>query len=636
MSPTSPHRRTAPMDTATDPGPPASGADAAAPARGMSRRSLLKAGGAGAALGAVTLPLGRLPAALATSAASGQADDEATDAADPSLALDNIQGNIIGGFNKDYQRFVFFRIGARRRARRWLAGLVDDVATAAEVLAFNDLFRRSRARRGTEASAPRARWVNVAFTHAGLDALGVVADDLDRFPDAFRAGMAARASVIGDVDASAPARWVGPSDRGEGLHGVVLLAADSAGDLRALARDHLARMRVAGVEVVFDQEGRTRADEPGHEHFGFKDGISQPGIRGVTARQNPDDDGQGLPGQDLLWPGEFVLGQATQVREPESADEPENESPGPVSTSGPAWTADGSYLVFRRLRQDVPGFRQFVSDAAAAQGLTEDQMGAKFVGRYKSGAPLERTEDQPDDLDTTAADPSIADPSILDETRVNHFEFGDDVDGLVVPRAAHIRKAYPRDDTTPTGTEADTQTHRLLRRGIPYGRSYRAGAPVGSPGAAAADRGLLFLCYQSDIERQFEFVQSRWVNNPDAPGAGDGHDPVISQMSGDRTFALPGGRPDHVALMERFVTTTGGGYFLQPSLDALRRLSGAGRGTGAGDPDSGGGGDADGGADDDADGDGGGGPGRPAGQGGRGGRDAGPGGRDEGPGGRRV
>lgn len=631
MSPTSSHRRTAPMDTATDPVPPESVADAAAPARGMSRRSLLKAGGAGAALGAVTLPLGRLPSALATSAASGQADDEATGAADPSLALDNIQGNVIGGFNKDFQRFVFFRVGARRRARRWLAGLVDDVATSAEVLAFNDLFRRSRARRGTEASAPTARWVNVAFTHAGLAALGVADDDLDTFPEAFRAGMAARASVIGDVDASAPTRWVGPSDRDAGVHGVVLLAADSAGDLRSLARDHLARMRVAGVEVVFDQEGRTRVDEPGHEHFGFKDGISQPGIRGVTARQNPDDDGQGLPGQDLLWPGEFVLGYPGQIPEPESADEPENESPGPVSASGPAWTADGSYLVFRRLRQDVPGFRQFVSDAAAAQGLTEDQMGAKFVGRYKSGAPLERTEDQPDDLDTTAADPSIADPSILDETRVNHFEFGDDVDGLVVPRAAHIRKAYPRDDTTPTGAEADTQTHRLLRRGIPYGRSYRAGAPVGSPGAAAADRGLLFLCYQSDIERQFEFVQSRWVNNPDAPGAGDGHDPVISQASADRTFALPGGRPDHVSLMQRFVTTTGGGYFLQPSLDALRRLSGSGRGAGSGDLD--GGGDADGGDGDGAgggaDGDIDGGPGRPGGQGrgGRGDRDAGPGGR---------
>lgn len=538
--------------------------------RGLSRRSLLKAGGAGAALGAIGLPLARIGPASASTTAAAPADDAA--AGDPTMNLANIQGNIVGGFNKDFQRLLFFRLGDPRRARRWLAGLVNEIATAQEVLAFNDLFRQSRARRGSEAAAPTARWVNVALTHAGIAALGVDGDELGAFPEAFRQGMAARASIIGDVDASAPAGWVGPSDR-QGLHGVVLLAADSPGDLRSLTRGQLAAMTAGGVRVIHDQEGRTRADEPGHEHFGFKDGISQPGIRGVTARQNPDDDGQGLPGQDLLWPGEFVLGYPTQVGEPESADEPENERPGPVATSGPAWTADGSYLVFRRLRQDVAGFRRFVAAAAASQGLTDDQMGAKFVGRYKSGAPLERTEDQPDDLDTTAGDPSVADPSILDDTRINHFEFGDDVDGLVVPRAAHIRKSYPRDDATPTGAEADTQTHRLLRRGIPYGRSYQARTPDDSPTGGGADRGLLFLCYQTDIERQFEFVQSQWVNNPDAPGDGDGHDPVISQASARRTFTLPGGRPDHIEMMQRFVTTTGGAYFLQPSLDALRRLS---------------------------------------------------------------
>jgi len=447
----------------------------------MSRRSLLKAGGAGAALGAVTLPLGRFPSALAATGVDAQVADDDSEAGtgDPTLALDNIQGNILGGFNKDFQRLVFFRFGSVASARRWLGDLLDDVATSAEVIAFNDLFRRSRARRGSETSTPTSAWVNVALTHAGLAALGVPAEELGAFPEAFRQGMAARASIIGDVDASAPGGWVGPTDRAAGLHGVLLLAADGSAPLRALARDHLARMRAGGLEAVFDQDGRTRADEPGHEHFGFKDGISQPGIRGITVRQNPDDDGQGLPGQDLLWPGEFVLGYPTQIAEPESADEIENENPGPVATSGPAWTADGSYLVFRRLRQDVPGFHQFVADAAVAQGVSEDQMGAKFVGRYKSGAPLERTESQSADVDTTAGDPSVGDATLLDDDRVNHFEFGDDVDGLVVPRAAHIRKAYPRDDTTPTGSRLTPRPTACCDAAFPMGaRTRRMRPPV--------------------------------------------------------------------------------------------------------------------------------------------------------------
>ena len=537
-----------------------------------SRRSVLKAGGAGA-LGAVLSP------GLGLAAAGAQeADGGADGRADPEIRLNNIQGNIIGGFNKDAQELLFFRVGDRARARRWLRDLVPEVATAEETLAFNESFRRSRQRRGAEVDTPTSSWLNLAFTHAGLAVLGVHGDELDAFPAAFREGMVARAALLGDTDQNAPAHWVGPFGW-PGVDGVVLLAADDTAVLERLVARHRAAMRRAGLSVVFDQPGRTRVDQPGHEHFGFRDGISQPGIRGITPRQNPDDDGQGLPGQDLLWPGEFVLGYPTQIATPDLDDGVENESPGPLARSGPAWTVDGSYLVFRRLRQDVAGFRSFVAAAAAAQGVSTDQLGAKLVGRYPSGAPLARTEDQPEDLDTTAGDPSAADPSLLDPERISNFEFAeDDPDGLVVPRSAHIRKVYPRDDTTPTGEEADTQTHRLLRRGIPFGRSYVNTAPAGSPDGAAPrfpdDRGLVFLCYQTSIERQFEFITRQWVNDPDAPGAGGGQDPIIAQAARTRTFALPGGRPDHLSLMQRFVITTGGAYLFQPSVSALYRLAG--------------------------------------------------------------
>jgi Dyp-type peroxidase family len=543
--------------------------------RRVSRRAVLRAGGASAALGAFGVGWRRLDVRPSDRPGRDRdAGDHSESSVDPSVNLSNIQGNVLAGFNKDHQRLLFFRIGDGARARQWLGSIVHETATSEEVLAFNELFRRARSRRGGEGSTPQSTWLNVALTHPGLAALGVGGTELALFPQAFRDGMATRASLIGDVDDSAPSRWVGPF-ASPGVHGLLLLAGDDANVVERFARTHTQRMAAHAVSVVFDDTGTVRADQPGHEHFGFKDGISQPGIRGVTHRQNPDDDNQGLPGQDLLWPGEFVLGYPTQIRTPDPGSDAKgsNENPGPISSSGPAWTADGSYLAFRRLRQDVAGFRRFLADAADAQGVTVEQFGAKLVGRYPSGAPLERTEDAPDGFDPTTADPSIQDPSILDDRRINNFEFADnDADGELVPRAGHIRKAYPRDEQTPQGGEADTQTHRIVRRGIPYGESFREGAPARSPAGADADRGLLFLGYQSSLERQFEFVMSQWFNNPDHPERGDGHDPIISQATKTKTFTLPGGHPSHLT-MQPFIFTTGGAYLFQPSITALRRLS---------------------------------------------------------------
>jgi deferrochelatase/peroxidase EfeB len=255
---------------------------------------MLRAGGAGAALGAFGAPWRTLdddPPRDRPHREDGPGEDEGEtgSGADPEIDLADVQGNVLAGFNKDQQRLLFFRLGDPARARAWLATIVDETATTEEVLAFNDLFRRARARRRGEAATPQASWLNVAFTHPGLAALGVADTELSMFPEAFRQGMAARAQLLGDVDESAPARWVGPFASPD-LHGLLLLAADVPSVLDRLASAHTQRMTAHGVQVVFDDTGRVRADQPGHEHFGFKDGVSQPGIRGVTRRQNPDDD----------------------------------------------------------------------------------------------------------------------------------------------------------------------------------------------------------------------------------------------------------------------------------------------------------------------------------------------------------
>ena len=152
-------------------------------------------------------------------------------------------------------------------------------------------------------------------------------------------------------------------------------------------------------------------------------------------------------------------------------------------------------------------------------------VGAKLVGRYKSGVPLEKTEDEkaliaasklPANFDSTKGDPSGAvatalgvtlgtkpnEGNLAEDRRLNnHFEFGEDK-GAIVARAAHIRKAYPRDEDRPDGDENDSQVHRIMRRGIPFGTSFRPGLGAaghgGKPGVEEpGDRGLLFMCYRA-------------------------------------------------------------------------------------------------------------------------------------------
>ncbi|HEY9027464.1 MAG TPA: Dyp-type peroxidase [Burkholderiaceae bacterium] len=500
------------------------------------------------------------------------------------LELDDIQGNIIGGFNKDYQDFVVLKFRSGPAARAWIQELADEsnefgvaVSSSEAVLRFNAQFKALKSEGKEPERFIEAEWTSLSISYAGMQALGIAAADLAKFPDEFKAGMAARKAVLNDVGSSDPSKWVAPFNAPGTVHALLTVAADSEARLKLrLAEIRATGAFVAGVESLLLVEGRTRKDargQTGHEHFGFKDGVSQPGIRGI----NPPDDpianpNQGHPGQDLLHPGEFVLGYPTQIPIVDPDVDGPNPNPGPNSASGPAWTDNGSYLVFRRLAQDVPAFHSQVAALAAAHGMHPDLVGAKLVGRYQSGCPLEARAFQPSPFHVSSTDPERFQPGVADSDALNNnFEFGDDLLGQVCPMASHIRKAYPRDEPTPAApnSEPETQTHRLLRRGIPFGRSF--GAPVG--GDAGDPRGLVFQCYQKSIANQFEFVQQSWVNNasfpPGANGGVPGEDPIIAQsVSGP--FQLDPSKPN--IAVKHFVTTTGGEYFLTPSISTLQKI----------------------------------------------------------------
>ena len=511
-------------------------------------------------------------------------------------SLEQIQGNIIGGFNKDFETFLFFKFKDPEKGRKWVGQIISEVATSEEVIAFNNLFKSIKQRSRREGIV-KATWTNIAFSHSGLETLE--APEVDSFPEDFKSGLAERAKQIGDEGNSAPEKWVG-SLGSKDVHALLIVASDSLVDLSNLVDKYINDPSFsAAATLLFRQEGRTRIDDPGHEHFGFKDGVSQPGIRGITP-PDPKEENKGTGGEDLLYPGEFVLGFPKQIPCPGRDEKGEpvnpNRDPGDISKSGPEWTKNGSYLVFRRLSQNVQAFRNNVNELAQATGLDSAVLGAKLVGRYESGAPLEQTDIQ---VDPTKGDPSINDSGLLDDERINRFEYGEDPQGEFVPRAAHVRKAYPRDQVGGKGSasESETQTHRLLRRGIPFGNSLGAPEHGGAHEEFPHDRGLLFLAYQRSIVEQFEFVQSAWVNDSNFPcnsakqdplnndkddickldNPPDGQDPIIAQ-SHEGSFRLPPNKgsscPVHNLNVQHFVTTTGGEYFFQPSINALGRIAG--------------------------------------------------------------
>ncbi len=214
------------------------------------------------------------------------------------------------------------------------------------------------------------------------------------------------------------------------------------------------------------------------------------------------------------------------------------------------------------MSQNVADFWGFLDEATRTSNgrsdeKTRERLGAKFVGRWKSGAPLVQApgEDRPD---------------LANE---NNFEYAKlDPHGFACPFGAHVRRANPRDSLgdDPEDALARTRRHRLLRRGRSYGP--RAADPLVEDGK---ERGLHFICLNSDIERQFEFVQQTWINNPVFHGLTGEVDPLIGDVDRGKGLLTMQSDPIRTCIhdLRGFSTVKGGAYFFLPGLRALRYLS---------------------------------------------------------------
>jgi Dyp-type peroxidase family len=465
-------------------------------------------------------------------------------------SLHNIQGNILAPFNKPRQLFLFLNFrNSQRNAQAWLTELVDGglIASTSQVVRHGEE-RRQAVKEGRE---PKKRyWIGVSLTSSALVKLHPeLASDLVTYGAFWQGALADREypgerrfaspALVGNTRVSDPSNWVIGGPGQSPVDALVTIAADDDdgdGIFSSAAKTELDRAERYEFEVL-EQYGQRL--EGGIEHFGFRDGISQPGIRGFTEATMRHGRLESLaqPGTPIIAAGEFVLGYEREVGSYPDAPRPEP----------PAWMRDGSFQVFLRLTQDVHGWRTQMARLRASSRANVD-VEAKAIGRTKQGAPL-------------ASNGQFAES--------NNFTYDDDPEGLKTPCFAHIRKMNPRDDAV------FYRTHQLLRRGIPFGPDPHEGDPDDKD-----ERGLIFNAFMASIEDQFEFVQRRWASSPRSllgtPTVADGPDPVAGASDAPCLLRREDGEPQEIHFGQS-VKTSGAVYAFAPSIPTLGRLGGSER-----------------------------------------------------------
>jgi Dyp-type peroxidase family len=451
----------------------------------------------------------------------------------------NIQGNIVRGYaDHGHAGYLFTRITEPVAARRLLARLIPRISTEDD----------------WGAETPPSR-LNVAFTYPGLQALGVDMEVFDQFDD-FRAGMYERArSQLGDLGANDPDNWdpglsgAGRPDGAASPRGAHVLftvygldAETRKRELGALERD----LPDGGMQSVCVQ----RADslKGSREHFGFQDGYSQPSIAGVSDDRRRER-GEGV--LDRRWPllgdrwrnvrlGEFILGY--------------EDEDGINLGEGKALLTHGTFMVWRKLQQHVDEFQDWIRAQVGDDPDAQAWLKAKIVGRWPSdGESLVRRAAAPPAGTPAEDDQAVRSPDI------NAFDYGGDVAGLRCPLGAHVRRSNPR-DALGFRTER-TRRNRIIRRGMPY--------------TEKDERGLVFVCFNASISRQFEQIQGNWLMGGDAFGLGEERDFLTGGLdhAGQMTrLTVHGHRaapPRFLTRDRQFVTVRGGYYLFVPGLPAL-------------------------------------------------------------------
>jgi Dyp-type peroxidase family len=452
--------------------------------------------------------------------------------------LNNLQANILRPHGRNNVRHIFIAFTAGpAAARTWLKAQSSKVTTAREQ--YDQIKAREE-----DSSFDGGTVFGLYLSAAGYRVIGLDPDEFDS--DSYERGMK---DPTGGKDPD-PSTWETAFQ--QEIHAMMAVADSSFTTVNSQAQAVVDSLTGVGA-VLAIQEGTTLRRQTSEttfepiEHFGYFDGISNPIF---TARDLAAEKQTMKIGDE--WDPTARLVRVVR-------DDPFTE----------VEDACGSFLVYRKLHQDVGLFEQRLTDLAGAIPLSKDLTGAMLVGRFRDGTPVVTEKAQTADFSVT-----------------NDFNYNGDSAGFKCPAHAHIRKVNPREKIPLEDILGAGRKRRITRRGIPYGKPVPGlvEANIPSDPDRSADRGLLFLCFQANIKTQFEFIQRTWVDNPKFPNGllpgsnKTGYDPLIGQDS-DEGQRWPKVWGDKDAGRKRIsfesaVTLKGGEYFFAPSIAFLQSLSG--------------------------------------------------------------
>ena len=440
--------------------------------------------------------------------------------------LEDLQGNILKGHGREHSvhLFVQWKPGQIQGAKEWIQAFTRTYVTSAKQQADEALRYKQEGIAGTI-------FANVFFSRKGYEALEFEPFQVPK-DQPFTMGMknSQIRDFLGDPEVK---QWeVGYQNE---IHALILIADDHLLKLLQAVNQITAKLRQVAI-ILHREDGFILRNQAGQviEHFGFVDGVSQPLFLKrdiVKAQTNDSDFSQWDPRASL----DILL-----VKD----------------HNGKTEDSYGSYLVYRKLEQDVKAFRADQQKLAQTLNINNDLAGALVMGRFADGTPVTKS-----DIPTYAVTPT------------NNFNYDADVDATKCPFHAHIRKTNPRGDTgrvesSPGFDEALAveKNHRIARRAISYGENDTNQAPqTGS--------GLLFLCFQANIENQFNFMQARWANPDRFVQVGVGPDPVIGQPEGTQKWPKKWGEADTQEYgFKLWAFMKGGEYFFAPSISFLTHL----------------------------------------------------------------
>jgi len=463
--------------------------------------------------------------------------------------LNELQPNIVRAHVRDSLSILFLQFANQADARAFLVSLVPLMKSALTHLIEVKRFK-TLGIRGTP-------YVGVGLSKKGYDALGVGAIPLD---SSFRRGMKDPATRQ-DLADPPVSLWEAPYRHD--IHAVVLIG-DRNDAAMATRREEVVALLPDSVTVIGEESGFSlrNDNDDGIEHFGYVDGRSQP----LFLVEDIDDERDGSDGTNV-WDPAFALDRVL-------VPDPAAPNPG---------VHFGSYLIFRKLEQNVRRFKQGEQDLADALGLIGDdreRAGAMLVGRFEDGAPLTLQKD--------GAPLTLQRDEGSHHPVMNNFTYDRDLQGAKCPFQAHIRKINPR-GSGGFKIPADERLHLMARRGQTYGKRLDDPNDDSIPPAArpTGGVGILFMAFNANINiqdnfalSQFDFTQRAWANNSNFPRvpvgvSPPGLDPVIGQGARpDQTYVndWAGSSGTQVTAIAQAVHMRGGEYFFVPCLAFLRNL----------------------------------------------------------------